>query len=174
MPPKNKVEREQIIDAAFEMMRQEGFESITTRKLATKLECSTQPIYYIFKNMDELRKEVYVKARAFFTEEVRKSKNTKDPEFLAAGVAYIMKAKEESQLFRFITMGNNYSLDGIEDLMKGTHLPDKEADLFFNMWIYAHGIAAIVSVNDVKVEEENIRKILLRAAKGFDASYETK
>lgn len=171
MPPKNKVDKEQIIEAAFDIMKKEGFEAITTRRLADILQCSTQPIYYTFKNMEDLKKEVYVKACKFFEQEVYKRKNPNDIEFLAVGVSYIMTAREERNLFRFITMGNNYSLQGVEELVKGANLPNKESYLFLNMWIYAHGIATIVASNDVGVKEENIRELLLKAEQGFEKVY---
>jgi AcrR family transcriptional regulator len=171
MPPKNKVDKEQIIEAAFKITREEGFGAITTRKLANALKCSTQPIYYAFKNMEDLKQEVYVKAREFFENEVLKRKNSKDIEFLAIGVSYIMTAKVERNVFRFISMENNYSLQGVEELVKGVNLPSKESYLFLNMWIYAHGIATIVANNDVVVSEENIRELLLKASQGFEKAY---
>lgn len=171
MPPKNKVDKEQIIEAAFKITREEGFEAITTRKLANVLKCSTQPIYYLFKNMEDLKKEVYNKACKYFEEEVHKGKNPNDVEFLAVGVSYVMTAKAERNLFRFMTMGNNYSLQGVEELVKEANLPNKESYLLLNMWIYAHGIASIVANNEVEVEEANIRKLLLKAEQGFEKAY---
>lgn len=50
-----KVSKEQIIDAAVEVLRDDGFSAINARSVAKKLGCSTQPIYFSFKNMDELK-----------------------------------------------------------------------------------------------------------------------
>lgn len=55
MPAVRKVSKEQIIDAAVEVLRDDGFSAITARSVAKKLGCSTQPIYFSFKNMDELK-----------------------------------------------------------------------------------------------------------------------
>ena len=55
MPAVRKVSKEQIIDAAVEVLRDDGFSAINARSVAKKLGCSTQPIYFSFKNMDELK-----------------------------------------------------------------------------------------------------------------------
>ena len=58
MPAVRKVSKEQIIDAAVEVLRDDGFSAINARSVAKKLGCSTQPIYFSFKNMDELKAEL--------------------------------------------------------------------------------------------------------------------
>ena len=46
MPPKVKITKEMIIDAAFEIARSEGAENINARTVSKKLGCSTQPVMY--------------------------------------------------------------------------------------------------------------------------------
>ena len=70
MPPKAKLSKEEIIETAFEMTRENGFEHVTARELAHRLGCSTQPIFHVFQNMEEVKKEVYERTRAFFTKEM--------------------------------------------------------------------------------------------------------
>ena len=48
MPAVRKVSKEQIIDAAVEVLRDDGFSAINARSVAKKLGCSTQPIYFSF------------------------------------------------------------------------------------------------------------------------------
>ena len=55
MPAAKKVSRDEIIDAAIDVLRDDGFSAINARSVAKKLGCSTQPIYFSFKNMDELK-----------------------------------------------------------------------------------------------------------------------
>lgn len=49
MPPKVKITKEMIIDAAFEIARSEGAENINARTVSKKLGCSTQPVMYHLK-----------------------------------------------------------------------------------------------------------------------------
>ena len=55
MPPKVKITKEMIIDAAFEIARSEGAENINARTVSKKLGCSTQPVMYHFKRSEERR-----------------------------------------------------------------------------------------------------------------------
>ena len=64
MPPKTKFSREEIIDRAFEIVRAEGFESLTARSLAAKMNSSSRVIFTWFDSMDELKREVLIRAGA--------------------------------------------------------------------------------------------------------------
>jgi len=45
MPRSTIIAQEVIIEAAFELVRKEGFEVLSTRNIAKQIGCSTQPIY---------------------------------------------------------------------------------------------------------------------------------
>ena len=68
MPPKAKISRDMIIEAAYEIVRESGEENMNARNIAEKLGCSTQPVLYAFKTMDEIRENVYQKADEFHSE----------------------------------------------------------------------------------------------------------
>ena len=63
MPPKAKITREMIIDATFEIIRNTGVETVNARTISKKLNCSTQPVMYHFKTIEELKKEQYMKSQ---------------------------------------------------------------------------------------------------------------
>ena len=56
MPPKTRVTAEMIVDAAVEVVRQSGFESINARSVSWQLHCSTQPVMYHFSTIDSLKR----------------------------------------------------------------------------------------------------------------------
>ena len=60
MPPKARISREMITDAAVEAVRRGGTDSITARTVAGILGCSTQPVMYHFPTVEELRKEALI------------------------------------------------------------------------------------------------------------------
>ena len=62
MPPKAKITKEMVIDAAFEVARETGAENINARTVSKKLNCSTQPVMYHFATIEELKKAAYKKA----------------------------------------------------------------------------------------------------------------
>ena len=53
VPPKAKVTKDMIIDAAFEVARESGVENINARTVAKKLNCSTQPVMYHFETIEK-------------------------------------------------------------------------------------------------------------------------
>ena len=52
MPPKQKVTRDGIIEAAFRIARTQGVERISARSVAEELGCSTQPVLYHFSTVE--------------------------------------------------------------------------------------------------------------------------
>lgn len=60
MPPKAEVTKEQVSNAAFDLTRQEGFEILTARNIALKLKCSTQPVYRLYRSMEEVKEDVFI------------------------------------------------------------------------------------------------------------------
>ena len=53
MPPVQKTGKDEIINAAFDVVRKEGFGNLNARAIAKKLGVSTQPIFSNFKNMED-------------------------------------------------------------------------------------------------------------------------
>ena len=51
MARKESITREDLIKAAFAILQEDGIEQVTARKLAAKANCSTQPIFRIYKNI---------------------------------------------------------------------------------------------------------------------------
>ena len=68
MARKISITKEMLIESAFDMTREEGLMQVTARRLATKTNCSTQPIFRVYSSMDQLYDEVYEKAIGFFAE----------------------------------------------------------------------------------------------------------
>ena len=68
MPPKAKITKDMILDAAMEIAREEGAENINARTVSEKLHCSTQPVMYHFATIEELKKAVYAKVDRYHSE----------------------------------------------------------------------------------------------------------
>lgn len=73
MPAAKRITGEEIISAAFCVLRESGFAAVNARSVAKKLGCSTQPIYLCFKNMKELKAALTARAAQQHIEQVRRS-----------------------------------------------------------------------------------------------------
>ena len=62
MPPKVKYSKEQIVEAAFSMVRKYGEGILSARNIAAELGCSTAPIFTAFSSIEELRAAVFERA----------------------------------------------------------------------------------------------------------------
>ena len=58
MPPKPKFTREEIIEAALQLVSERGMAALTARDLGERLGSSARPIFTLFKNMEEVQQEV--------------------------------------------------------------------------------------------------------------------
>ena len=56
MPPKVKIDKDDIVKAAVEVVRECGIDALNARAVAQKLSCSTQPIFSNYASMNELKR----------------------------------------------------------------------------------------------------------------------
>lgn len=183
MPPKFKFTREQIIDAAVEVTRENGFAGLTARKLAAELGSSAKPIFGLFQNMEEVQNEVVAAANTLYQSYVQGSMNNgKYPPYKASGIAYIQFAREEKELFKLLFMRDRTDEKKEENreeirpilniIMKNLGLNEEEA-FFFHMesWLYVHGIATMIATNYLEWDIEFIGKALTDAYEGLKHRY---
>lgn len=180
MPPKARFHKEEIIQAALDIVRQNGFEALTARALGTKLNSSARPIFTIFQTMEEVQAEVKLAAKDVYNQYVQKAL-TKDLAFKAVGLAYIHFAQEEPKLFQILYMSEvapkskaeviMYKDDNHEDICMyieekfGLH-HDDAWHLYEQLWIYSHGIATLCATGVCRFEEEEIDSQLAEIFKG--------
>ena len=174
MPPIPKITKDMIMDSSLEIIKKDGIESLNVRNVATKLNCSTQPIMYHYKNMDILKDELYKKVDQYHSEYLMKKSD--DNPLLSIGLQYIMFAKEEKKLFKFLFQSDKFSNFNLEDLInnnenglqdifdiikKETNLNINEIkEMFTILFITAHGIASLLANNSITYDEKYFKKVL--------------
>lgn len=188
MPPKSKITREQIIDAAFAIARTEGAERINARSVAARLSCSTQPVMYHFAAVEDLKRAVYEKADEFHTACLMDFSEGEDP-MLGMGLRYIRFAAQEPHLFRFLFQSNHfagktlYELTGAPELepvftiLQASASAGREdaVEIFHLLFLFVHGCAAMLANNAIPYEERTaIRRLKLAYAGAVAAVKEGK
>lgn len=66
MPPKPKFTKEEIVQAALNVVSEKGVEALTAKELGTALGSSARPIFTVFNSMKEVRDEVRIAAMQRF------------------------------------------------------------------------------------------------------------
>lgn len=183
MPPKIKVTREAVVDAALEIVRNSGAQALNARNVATALNCSTQPVFSNFETMEQLRDAVIRKADALSQEYMRREVDSGQyPPYKANGMAYIRFAKEERELFKLLYMCDREGMPVPEEsevnnrmetlVQKNTGLAGEDVQLFhFEMWAYVHGIATMFATGFLDIPWELVSKMLTDVYQGLRKQY---
>lgn len=176
MPKKPATTKEAMIDGAFRLIKEQGYQVLTARNLASALGCSTQPIMYQFPNLDTLKDLTYQKADAFHSDYILSGSDLLD-----IGLRYIRFAEEEPNLFRFLFQSGKFSGSSLEELIsapesagilsvvcKELGLSKEEAAAFFEpLFAIVHGYACLIADNAVKYDPDAIKLALMNIADGL-------
>lgn len=180
MPPKVKITKEEIIRAAFEITKESGVEAVTAKSVAKRLNCSTQPVYWVFDTMDNLRREVTAEANKEYNRYLL-TEIPGLPKYKSTGWNYIRFAKEQPELFKLLYMTDRQENISIAEsnldenkeyiialIIEQYGLSQKAAnDLYVNMWLFSHGIAAMLVTKTVRLEDDEISRKLTEAFSGM-------
>lgn len=178
--PKQRITKEMVVDAAFELARERGMEEVILKNLAENLGCSVQPIYSYCRNMDGLLCDVYRRSEQFVEKYLAEHIDKKDF-FRSTGHAYIRLAKEEPNLFKMFILHQREEIETLDDLYHSEANPDvaafiakefqinvEEAKMLHrNMMIYTVGIGTILATTSPGVSVEEIEDQLEAAQKAF-------
>jgi len=185
-----KITKQDIIDAAVDIVRQGGEQALNTRAVAAKLGCSTQPIFSNYSSVGQLKEDVLKAADERFRYYMKREIDLgKYPEYKAAGIGYIKYAKEEKELFKLQFMRkrpkNNQKpqkdweeneWNGMVDMVrKNVGFDEKRAGLFhLEMWVIVHGIAVMLATEYLDWDDELISQVLTDLFEGLRAKHYNK
>lgn len=180
MPPKPKITKDMVIDAAFAIARDTGAEQINARTVSERLHCSTQPVMYHFATIEELKKTVYAKADQYHTEYLMNLTSSKEDILLTIGLNYIRFAVNEPHLFRFLFQ-SGYAVENsllemidaeglapvISAMQEAMHMSlSQTKDIFVTLAMFVHGYASIIANNSLEYDENLIKLHLERVYTG--------
>lgn len=182
--PKQRITKEMVVNAAFDIAKNNGMEQVMVKNIADKIGCSVQPIYSYCKNMDGLRRDVIEKVNRFI-QEYAAAHIDKNDIFRSTGKTYIQLAQEEPHLFRIFILHQRRGISSLDDLYRSQasphiaeviaeelHISTEQAkQLHLNMLIYTIGIGTIFSVttpgipmDEVYLQQEAAYEAFLKQA----------
>lgn len=181
MPPKPKFTREEMVNAAIELISERGEQSLTARELGKFIGSSSCPIFTLFKDMDELKSEVRLKAVSVFNGYMAEAENY-TPAYKKRGMQWVKFAAEQPRLFRLLFM--HETIDGasfddaqnlipfgkqndIDIIIRDYNATREQAEhLFKQMWTYTYGLCALVANKVCVFSEEEIASALGETFRG--------
>ena len=179
MPPKAKFTKAEIIEAALNIVRRDGYEALTSRALGTYLASSARPILTVFKNMEEVQQAMTQAAKTLYKEYVEKGLAEEHP-FKGVGTQYILFSAKEPKLFQLLFMTEQKQ---IPDLYGVLPLIDESYEqillsiqddykisrpsarkLYHHLWIYTHGIASLCATKMCRFTGQEISTMMTEVA----------
>ncbi len=164
MPPKKHIFREDILNAAVNLVQEQGALALSVRNIAKKLNCSTQPIYSEFENMETLRDELMAYIREHYLCEDAES-------YKQVALSFLNFARREKNLFQLIYLrqrgpGETLFEDPneaktIHKLEVNLELPRKKAaEMHRRMQYYCYSMAVMMATCYLNFSEKEINEEL--------------
>lgn len=176
--------RERVVDAAFELIRKSGWQSVSARAIADRLGSSTMPIYSHLRSIAEVEQALREKARGLL-HDYQSRQWTPNP-LMDMAFGYIAFARDEHHLFRFLYLerpdvideGTLGKLRDSFDEQVGEDGPQAQAlawldaaahnALMTHTWVFTHGLAVLVSSGALgECSDETILTLLGNAGEAF-------
>lgn len=182
MARKEQISKQMILDGAFDLVRGQGIEMLTARKLAAHIGCSTQPIFRVYSNMEQVSEEVFERAKSFYEDFCLQYARENDTPFVDLGLCYITFAKEELNLFKLLFLtahndDNNTMYDLINGAQNGFVIKElrriknldmnKAGEIFMKIFIFMHGMACMAICGELDLSKEEILPTLEETIQSF-------
>lgn len=178
--PKQKITREMVADAAFQLAREGGMERVQVKPIAARLGCSVQPLYSSFRNMEELRRAVEHRTAEFMVDYLS-ARFRPDDLFQSTGRAYVQLARDEPELFRIFILRRREGVSSLEELRRREASPkvaeaiaaqlglgeEQARQLHLDMLIYTVGLGTIFAASTPGIPVEEIFARQERACQAF-------
>lgn len=180
MPPKKRITRELILKKAFDMVHEEGIDSLNARALAKKLNCSTMPIFQSFQDMRDLKMEVKRWIDEYYSAFLNRYVQKEDYLFTIS-FAYINFARMEHHFFGALFVNPLLDSRTVREVIDspwnretikctaeqfGISIRESE-ELYRDIRFYAHGIATQLYGGNMTLGEEEIQGLLHHALERF-------
>lgn len=156
MARKKEIDKQRILDAAYKLAVRGGIESLTARNIAKAVNCSTQPIYLEFENMQDLRNQVLAKISDELKSNTLQQNFTGKP-LIDLDLSYLYFAKEHVDLFRAMFVDGKFGNQMIVDTLMGLGLEkfkqqfdaeqfseERLNHIVISNWIAATGLATLL------------------------------
>lgn len=165
MPPTVRFTRDAVLHAACQLMRREGMEALNARAIAKELGGSTQPIFRLFTNMEDLHRELILYVARQFQAHAEADMAQSDSPYIQLCTTYLLYGRDEPELFKLLFMRDRvsegqYSAQTNFDLVfniikKETPLDDETAMRFFERtWLFIHGLAVCIATKYIPCQDE--------------------
>ena len=176
MPSSPRIKKEDMLQAALELVSRDGYAALNIKAVARELGCSTAPISWQFGGMDGLREELIPFAEQYVEDKYYSRNENEVAAFEQRGRGTIDLALENPNLFRFLYTGERSQILSTGFRLQ-TNNPDTDnmyqemaelleitlnqvVDFATTMMVYTQGIGTLIASGIVKDTKENMYRML--------------
>lgn len=179
MPPKQKISVNMVIQAAYDLAREQGIAAVNARSVAQVLGCSTQPIFSCFPTMEALKKAVFDYAAKVCMGDILTGES-RDSFAADTSMWVIRLAREEPHIFHLLYLSDSFQKKNLLDIMLDyecnrkllermaiTHsLTEAESrDVYLRGYLLLHGIATMIATNHMAFSDGEISDLVNRTVR---------
>ena len=180
MPPKPKYSKEEIVECALQIVREQGKESISARNVGKKLNVSATTVFTHFSSMEELHEQVRKRAEAVFDVYAQRGFSYTLP-FKGYAMEMLNFAQNERNLFSLLfldekkfssvkeyTISQGYAKRILTAAEETFHLGmERSAKLIEQLYVYVLGLASLITSGEVVFSEEQKSNMISEACLAF-------
>ncbi len=180
MPPKPKYTKEQLIETAVDIVREDGIKAITAQALAARLNVTPPSVFSHFDTVEDIREAAIARAREIYDGYVHKGLSL-NPPFKGFAMQFVQFAVDEPMLFQLLFMSRKgdtrfeefslleghteFILKAIRETFPLTE--DECRELFIYTCIFTHGIASMIATGSCTFSQEELAELLGKSCRGF-------
>ncbi len=186
MTSNRKIQKADVIQAALTLLEEHSLDDLTVRRLATALDCSVQPIFYNFENMDEVKAVALQSIHELYQSYMLEGAKCPRP-YQGMGFAYIRFARDYPNYFKLLFMTktdltpetfidqSDVSDEIIRHGMAMTGFNEAAQRAFhLKVWIFTHGLATLVASGTVQFSDADIERLLTETVQEIATSVREK
>lgn len=171
---RNVVFNEQyVMNLLVNYIKDNGIDRFTVRDIAQYIGCSTQPLFRLFDNTDNLKKVLKVYLHKDYEDYIAKYVDKNDY-LLTISYGYAMYAKEVPNVFKtlFITelagtrtmdevINSSWNRGTIEAMSRQYNLSIKDLEkVYRDVRFYTHGISCQLSCNSIDINNKELLMLI--------------
>ncbi len=176
MPPKQKIKKEDLLNSAFKILKEQGIDAVTSRSVAKETGCSIQPVFSQFPSMEELRKATFRYASEKMMQEILQ--HQEEPDFMKRTNHWFLDlARDETNLFKALYLSNNYQNTNLWEVMlewesnrnmiatRAAKYGISESackDIFLRGFFMLYGIAAMIATKQMDISNDEALDMVTR------------
>ena len=174
MPPRLKLTRSALLQAAFQIARTQGIDAVTARSVAKEAGCSIQPVFSQFATMEALRQATFDYACERLMADILSFQDA--PDYLPRISLWVVRlARDEPHLFHLLYLSNSYTDKdlftymmtyrsnrvALEKVAQAHGLePEACGQIFLRAFLLVFGIATMIATNHMSFTDEQIASMM--------------